>query len=72
MLASVSSVALTVTLVAAALFILCLILMALSALLFGNPYMMMKFRKLSVLAMLVAIPAFLVFAVTKIIMLFVG
>lgn len=72
MLASVSSVALTVTFVAAALFILCLILMALSVFLFGDPYMMMKLRKLSVLSMLVAILAFLVFVVTRIIMLFVG
>lgn len=72
MLASVSSIALTVTLVTAALFILCLILMALSMLLFDNPYMMMKFKKLSVLSALVAIHAFLVFIVTRIIMFFVG
>lgn len=72
MLASVSSIALTVTLVAAALFILCLILVALFARLFGDPYMVRKFRTLSILAMLVAIPAFLVFIVTRIIMFFVG
>ena len=72
MLASVSSVSLIVTLVAAALFILCLILVALFARLFGDPYMVRKFRTLSILAMLVAIPAFLVFIVTRIIMFFVG
>lgn len=72
MLASVSSVALTVTLVAAALFILCIVLMALSVLLFGNPYMTMKFKNLSVFPALVAIHAFLVFVVTRIIMFFVG
>lgn len=72
MLASVSSVALTVTFVAAALFILCFILMALSVFFFGNPYMTMKFKNLSVFPALVAIHAFLVFVVTRVIMLFVG
>lgn len=72
MLASVSSVSLIVTLVAAALFILCLILVALFARLFGDPYMVRKFRTLSILTMLVAILAFPVFVVTRIIMFFVG
>ena len=72
MLASVSSVSLIVTLVAAALFILCMGLVALSARLFGDPYMVRKFRTLSILTMLVATLAFLVFIVTKVIMFFVG
>lgn len=69
MLASVSSISLAVAFGAIALFIVCFFCIVISALA-GNPMKVQMFKSFSLLPLKAASLAFLVFIVTKVIMLF--